>query len=184
MPTSGSAGIWPIRWTGRWSSNAATWAPGHAASADRSRMPPAPRGTNFWNARADQAETFLLRLLRGAGARGLAGMHPRRGAIIRPLLACRRAELRAFLDSRQIAYVQDESNEDVSIPRNRVRVELLPFLERRFNPSIVDVLADEADLAPDRVRSGRLERRRQHSPQPRARRAVAVSRAPLQPFNR
>jgi tRNA(Ile)-lysidine synthase len=97
--------------------------------------------------RDDQAETFLLRLLRGAGARGLAGMHPRRGAIIRPLIACRRAELRAFLDSRQIAYVQDESNEDVSIPRNRVRVELLPFLERRFNPSIVDVLADEADLA-------------------------------------
>jgi tRNA(Ile)-lysidine synthase len=74
-------------------------------------------------------------------------MHPRRGAIIRPLVDCRRAELRAFLDSRQIAYVHDESNEDVAIPRNRVRVELLPFLERRFNPSIVDVLADEADLA-------------------------------------
>jgi tRNA(Ile)-lysidine synthase len=97
--------------------------------------------------RDDQAETFLLRLLRGAGARGLAAMHPRRGAIIRPLVACRRAELRAFLDSRQIAYVEDESNEDVGIPRNRVRAELLPFLERRFNPSIVDVLADEADLA-------------------------------------
>jgi len=97
--------------------------------------------------RDDQAETFLLRLLRGAGARGLAAMHPRRGAIIRPLVGCRRAELRAFLDARQIAYVHDESNEDVSIPRNRVRVELLPFLERRFNPSIVDVLADEADLA-------------------------------------
>jgi tRNA(Ile)-lysidine synthase len=97
--------------------------------------------------RDDQAETFLLRFLRGAGARGLAAMHPRRGAIIRPLVDCRRAELRAFLDSRQIAYVHDESNEDVAIPRNRVRVELLPFLERRFNPSIVDVLADEADLA-------------------------------------
>ncbi len=99
--------------------------------------------------RDDQAETFLLRLLRGAGARGLAGMHPRRGAIIRPLLACRRAELRAFLDSRQIAYVQDESNEDVSIPRNRVRVELLPFLERRFNPSIVEPLRS----TPCRLRS-------------------------------
>src|ERR1700681_577454 len=97
--------------------------------------------------RDDQAETFLLRLLRGAGARGLAAMHPRRGAIIRPLIGCRRAELRAFLDAGRIAYVQDESNEDVSIPRNRVRAELLPFLERRFNPSVVDVLADEADLA-------------------------------------
>ena len=44
---------------------------------------------------------------------------------------------------------QDESNDDVSIPRNRVRAELLPFLKARFNPSIVDVLADQAELARD-----------------------------------
>jgi tRNA(Ile)-lysidine synthase len=97
--------------------------------------------------RDDQAETFLLRLLRGAGARGLAAMHPRRGALIRPLLDCRRATLQEYLVSRHVAYIHDESNEDLSIPRNRVRAELLPFLEQRFNPSIVDVLADEADLA-------------------------------------
>ena len=97
--------------------------------------------------RDDQAETFLLRLLRGAGSRGLAGMHPRRGRIVRPLLDCRRGDLRSFLDERGEAFVHDESNDDVSIPRNRVRAELLPLLERRFNPSIVDVLADEAMLA-------------------------------------
>ena len=97
--------------------------------------------------RDDQAETFLLRLLRGAGARGLAAMHPRHGTIIRPLLECRRADLRAYLDSQQIAFVCDESNEDLTIPRNRIRAELLPLLERRFNPSIVDVLADEAEIA-------------------------------------
>lgn len=97
--------------------------------------------------RDDQAETFLLRLLRGAGPRGLAGMHPRRGQTIRPLLECRRSELRDYLAGRRIAFVEDESNVDVTIPRNRVRVELVPFLERRFNPSIVDVLADEAQLA-------------------------------------
>jgi tRNA(Ile)-lysidine synthase len=96
--------------------------------------------------RDDQAETFLLRLLRGAGARGLAAMHPRRGSLIRPLLDCRRAALRAYLASQRLGYCHDESNEDLSIPRNRVRAELMPFLER-FNPSIVDVLADEADLA-------------------------------------
>jgi tRNA(Ile)-lysidine synthase len=99
--------------------------------------------------RDDQAETFLLRLLRGAGPRGLASMHPRHGAIVRPLLACRRAELRAYLAARNVAFVEDESNRDTSIPRNRVRAELLPMLETRFNPAIVDVLADEAAMARD-----------------------------------
>jgi tRNA(Ile)-lysidine synthase len=97
--------------------------------------------------RDDQAETFLLRMLRGAGARGLAAMHPRRGAVIRPLIDCRRDELRAYLDERQISHVEDESNRDVSIPRNRVRAELLPLLQARFNPAAVDLLADQAELA-------------------------------------
>ncbi|MEO8259112.1 MAG: tRNA lysidine(34) synthetase TilS [Acidobacteriota bacterium] len=97
--------------------------------------------------RDDQAETFLLRLLRGAGPRGLASMHPRRGSVVRPLLSSRRRELRAFLAERQASYVEDASNADVSIPRNRVRAELLPLLEERFNPAIVDVLADQAELA-------------------------------------
>jgi tRNA(Ile)-lysidine synthase len=99
--------------------------------------------------RDDQAETVLLRLLRGAGPRGLSGIHPRRGDIVRPLLSCRRAELRAWLTSRGARFVEDETNRDVRIPRNRVRAELLPLLVERFNPSIVDVLADEADLARD-----------------------------------
>jgi len=97
--------------------------------------------------RDDQAETVLLRLVRGAGPRGLAGMHPRHGRIVRPLLDCRRGDLREWLAARQIPFVEDESNADVSIPRNRVRAELLPLLETRFNPGVVDVLADEAELA-------------------------------------
>jgi tRNA(Ile)-lysidine synthase len=97
--------------------------------------------------RDDQAETFLLRLIRGAGSRGLAGMHPRNGSFIRPVLACRRADCQSYLRDLGVAFVHDATNEDVSIPRNRIRAELLPLLERRFNPSIVDVLADEADLA-------------------------------------
>jgi tRNA(Ile)-lysidine synthase len=97
--------------------------------------------------RDDQAETFLLRLARGAGPRGLGGMYPRNGDIVRPLLDCRRADLRTWLSTRALPFVEDETNADVSIPRNRVRAELLPLLEARFNPGIVDVLADEADLA-------------------------------------
>jgi tRNA(Ile)-lysidine synthase len=97
--------------------------------------------------RDDQAETYALRLLRGAGLRGLASMHPRRGAIVRPLLDCRRADLGCYLNARSLAFVRDASNDDPAIPRNRVRGELLPFLEARFNPSIVERLADQAELA-------------------------------------
>ena len=97
--------------------------------------------------RDDQAETVLLRLLRGAGPKGLAAMYPRHGAIIRPLLDCRREELRAFLRARQLAYVEDETNTDVTIPRNRVRAELMPLLSERFNAGVVDALAHEAELA-------------------------------------
>ena len=97
--------------------------------------------------RDDQAETVLLRLTRGAGPRGLSGMHPRNGTIVRPLLGCRRVDLRAWLASRRQPFVDDETNGDVRIPRNRVRAELMPLLAHRFNPSIVEVLADQADLA-------------------------------------
>ncbi len=105
--------------------------------------------------RDDQAETLLLRLLRGAGPRGLSGMHPRSGFVVRPLLECRRDELRSWLADRRARgmpacdYVTDETNADVSIPRNRVRLELVPFLQARFNPSIVETLADEAGLLRD-----------------------------------
>jgi tRNA(Ile)-lysidine synthase len=97
--------------------------------------------------RDDQAETVLLRLTRGAGLRGLGGMHPKNGAIVRPLLGCRRHELRTWLAARSQPFVEDTSNQDVSIPRNRVRRELMPLLEARFNPGIVDVLADQAEVS-------------------------------------
>jgi tRNA(Ile)-lysidine synthase len=105
--------------------------------------------------RDDQAETLLLRLLRGAGPRGLSGMHPRSGFVVRPLLDCRRDELKTWLADRRARgvpacdYVTDETNADVSIPRNRVRLELVPFLQARFNPSIVETLANEAALLRD-----------------------------------
>jgi tRNA(Ile)-lysidine synthase len=95
----------------------------------------------------DQAETFLLRLLRGAGSRGLAGIRPRTGRIIRPLLDVERATLRDYLAAHGQAFREDASNADVSIPRNRVRHELLPLLESRFSPAVADVLAREAALA-------------------------------------
>jgi tRNA(Ile)-lysidine synthase len=101
------------------------------------------------HSRDDQAETFLLRLMRGAGARGLAAILPRAGRVIRPLLEIPRAELRAYAADRQLAFRSDASNDDLSIPRNRVRHELIPYLEREFSPGIRAVLAREAAVARD-----------------------------------
>ena len=95
----------------------------------------------------DQAETFLLRLLRGAGPRGLSGMHPRSGIVVRPLLDTSRRDVIAFLRQRQVAFREDASNADLSIPRNRIRHELLPLLDTRFAGGIVDVLDREATIA-------------------------------------
>jgi tRNA(Ile)-lysidine synthase len=95
----------------------------------------------------DQAETVLLRLLRGAGSKGLAGMHPRNGPFIRPLLDLRRHLLSAFLAAAGHAFRIDTSNDDRRIPRNRIRAELLPWLAREFNPRITEVLGMEAELA-------------------------------------
>ena len=78
----------------------------------------------------DQAETVLLRLLRGSGARGAGGIHPRRGCLVRPLLDVRRAMLRADLMARGEPWCEDSSNAERSIPRNAIRHDLLPAIER------------------------------------------------------
>ena len=77
----------------------------------------------------DQAETFLLKLIRGAGLTGLAGIHPRRGRIIRPLLDVSRADLRSYLTARGERWIEDESNDDLMNPRNRIRHVVLPELD-------------------------------------------------------
>jgi tRNA(Ile)-lysidine synthase len=104
----------------------------------------------------DQAETFLLRLVRGAGPRGLASIRPRAGRVIRPLIETPRAELRQYAEDHRLQWCEDDTNRDLSIPRNRVRHELIPYLAREFCPAIADVLAREAAIARDD--EDRLER--------------------------
>lgn len=91
--------------------------------------------------RDDQAETFLLRLLRGAGTTGLAGMRPAEPPYVRPLLPFARAELVDWLAAEGIAWREDPSNLDLTFARNRVRHELLPLLES-YNPAIRVRLAE------------------------------------------
>ena len=95
----------------------------------------------------DQAETVILRLMRGTGARGLGGIAPGALGRIRPVLCATRAELRAELEARGQRWREDATNADVTIPRNRVRHELLPYLETHFNPSARRALARLADVS-------------------------------------
>jgi tRNA(Ile)-lysidine synthase len=99
----------------------------------------------------DRAETVLLRILRGAGPRGLAAMPPRAGDLVRPLLCARKADILAHLQRHELSYASDPSNDDPRFLRVRVRHELLPLLTR-LSPGIVghltalaDQLADGAD---------------------------------------
>jgi tRNA(Ile)-lysidine synthase len=92
----------------------------------------------------DQAETVLMRLLQGAGLRGLAGIPPTRGRIIRPLLTQRRRALRALLVSAGIEWLEDPSNDDRAFLRNRIRHEILPALAVAGHPEIVEALGRAA----------------------------------------
>ncbi|MBM3797686.1 MAG: tRNA lysidine(34) synthetase TilS [Acidobacteria bacterium] len=98
--------------------------------------------------RDDQAETVMLRLLRGAGPAGLAGILPVTDeGIVRPLLDCSRAGVRLWLALRGIAWREDSSNADLAFDRNRLRLELLPQLARDWNPAVTTALAHIAELA-------------------------------------
>jgi len=95
--------------------------------------------------RDDQAETVLLRLLRGSGARGLSGIQPRReDGVVRPLILASRAEVIAFLARGKIPFREDATNRDSRFLRNRVRHEVLPLL-RSLSPRIDERLSALAD---------------------------------------
>jgi tRNA(Ile)-lysidine synthase len=96
--------------------------------------------------RDDQAETALMRLMRGAGAAGLAAMAERGpGKLIRPMLSMSRADIREYLDAGAIPFVEDSSNASRDILRNRIRGELMPMLERDYAPGLGARLAEVAD---------------------------------------
>jgi tRNA(Ile)-lysidine synthase len=100
----------------------------------------------------DQAETVLHRLLRGTGVRGIAGMPRVRTlspavSLIRPLLGCRREELREYLRAIDQTWREDRTNDDPRYTRNRLRKRLIPFLEEEFGPQVVSSICRTAQLA-------------------------------------
>jgi tRNA(Ile)-lysidine synthase len=95
----------------------------------------------------DQAETLLLNLIRGSGISGLRGIRPAiEGKIIRPLVEAKREEIMAYLSRRGLESRTDLTNTDQAYDRNRVRLSLVPLLEKEFNPRIVDSLVRTAGV--------------------------------------
>jgi tRNA(Ile)-lysidine synthase len=94
----------------------------------------------------DQAETILMRLLRGSGPSGLGGIPPCRDqAIVRPLIEISRKEVEAYIKTKGLSYVIDSSNLQVSFLRNRIRLELVPLLEQ-YQPHLAERLAETAEI--------------------------------------
>ncbi|MDH4198376.1 MAG: tRNA lysidine(34) synthetase TilS, partial [Candidatus Aminicenantes bacterium] len=101
----------------------------------------------------DQAETLIMRLLRGTGLTGLGGILSVADArLIRPLLGLEREEIEAYLDERRLVCRRDETNEDLRFLRNRIRLELLPVLRTKFEPRLVQHLGRLALLFQDEER--------------------------------
>jgi tRNA(Ile)-lysidine synthase len=97
----------------------------------------------------DQAETLLFRLLRGSGLRGLSGMPPVRGAIVRPLIRASRAEILSYAWTHQVRFRDDPSNAQRRYTRNRIRLDLLPALQAQYNTRLTSTLCRTAQLLAD-----------------------------------
>ena len=99
--------------------------------------------------RDDRVETVLLNLFRGAGTLGLASIPFRRGRVIRPLLDTTRAEIESFLSENGFPWRTDRTNRKTDYDRNKIRLEVIPFVEKLFGRPIGNVLARSADTAMD-----------------------------------
>jgi len=97
----------------------------------------------------DQAETVLFQMLRGSGIKGLGGMKPCNGDIIRPLLGVRRTEIEEALASEGINYCTDYTNADCRYARNRIRNDILPYIAENIQPAVVERLAGTAKQLSD-----------------------------------
>jgi len=129
----------------------------------------------------DQVELFFLRVLRGAGGEGLAGMKWRSPSpvdskimLVRPLLDATKAGLRGFARENKIRFREDATNTSLDLPRNRVRNELLPLLQRRYQPALtktvlrlMEIVGAESDLAGEAARQWLVSKRKiERAPRP------------------
>ncbi len=97
----------------------------------------------------DQAETVLMRLLRGTGLQGLTAIHMNRGKIIRPLLNIDRSSIEEYCEIHKLSPRIDKTNLESIYKRNKIRLELIPYLRENYNPNIMENLVRTADILKD-----------------------------------
>jgi tRNA(Ile)-lysidine synthase len=97
----------------------------------------------------DQAETVLMRIIRGTGLNGLSAMKAKNGKIIRPLLQTSKKDILSYLSKHELQFKTDATNADTRFKRNEVRHNLIPYLEKNFNPTIKKTLASWAVTVAD-----------------------------------
>lgn len=95
----------------------------------------------------DQAETVLMNLFRGAGVGGMGGIKPILGHVVHPLLCFRKKELTDLLSSQSIPWMEDASNSDIRLRRNYLRNEIIPLLEEKVHPAVVEKIALQAAIS-------------------------------------
>ena len=99
--------------------------------------------------RDDLAETVLLNLFRGSGLKGLSGIPMMRGCIVRPLLGVGRADIEAYLGRQGMSYRNDATNFETEYTRNRIRLDILPYVTEHINQAAVSHIAETAAIASD-----------------------------------
>lgn len=98
----------------------------------------------------DNVETVLMHLLRGSGIAGLSGIRTyREGKFIRPIIKCKRDEIEKYCNDNNLNPKYDKSNNDNTYTRNRIRNELIPYIQEKFNPNIIDTIDRLSELVSD-----------------------------------
>lgn len=94
----------------------------------------------------DQAETLIMRFIRGSDVKGLRGIMPKRSNIIRPILCLTRKEIEAYCYAKNISYQNDHTNFETIYTRNKVRLECIPYIEKYMNPNVIETLFEHSTL--------------------------------------
>lgn len=92
----------------------------------------------------DNVETLLMHLVRGTGLKGLTGISPKNGLIVRPLLCCTRNEINEYIKNNNLSFIEDSTNQSVDFQRNKIRLQVIPLLEE-INPSVKKVLSESIE---------------------------------------